>query len=50
MTALGTAMPTLRDVLAARAVVYRYLKAKKVAVDFCGGNVSIDKLRAVLGI
>ena len=27
MKALGTAMPTLRDVLAARANVYRYLKA-----------------------
>ncbi len=27
MKALGTVMPTLRDVLAARAIVYRYLKA-----------------------
>lgn len=35
--------------LAAAIKLQERLSGKKVAIDFCGGNISIDKLRSLLG-
>jgi threonine dehydratase len=36
--------------LAAAIKLRDRLMGKKVAIDFCGGNLSIDSLRSLLGV